>query len=168
MRESDEQGRFFVAFGPLAVSAFYRAMLPAGAAGAATGACAVCALLVGLTTTSILLCSHFHQEAGDRAIGKLSPVVRLGTANAFAALAALVAMCYASCAAAACLGILAPFPTLLALLASAPSAVGLLRFVGAHHADPSTVFRAKFYAVKWHATFGFALAASLAVPALAL
>ena len=35
-------------------------------------------LLIGLTTTTILFCSHFHQIEGDRAHGKMSPLVRLG------------------------------------------------------------------------------------------
>lgn len=35
-------------------------------------------LLVGITTTTILFCSHFHQIEGDRAHGKMSPLVRLG------------------------------------------------------------------------------------------
>lgn len=37
------------------------------------------ALTGGLTTTAILFCSHFHQTRGDRAAGKMSPLVRLGT-----------------------------------------------------------------------------------------
>lgn len=41
---------------------------------------AAAAAVVGLTTTAILLCSHLHQEATDRAAGKLSPVVRFGCA----------------------------------------------------------------------------------------
>jgi 1,4-dihydroxy-2-naphthoate octaprenyltransferase len=36
-------------------------------------------VLVGLTTTVILFCSHFHQIKGDTAAGKRSPLVRLGT-----------------------------------------------------------------------------------------
>ena len=38
----------------------------------------LCGGFVGATTTIMLFCSHFHQEDGDRAAGKLSPVVRLG------------------------------------------------------------------------------------------
>ena len=40
------------------------------------------AVLVGCTTAFILFTSHFHQEDGDRAAGKLSPVVRLGLPGA--------------------------------------------------------------------------------------
>lgn len=44
---------------------------------------ATAALLVGLTTTSILFCSHFHQIEGDTAAGKKSPLVRLGTRRGY-------------------------------------------------------------------------------------
>ena len=37
---------------------------------------------VGITVTSILFCSHFHQIDGDRAAGKMSPLVRLGAQRA--------------------------------------------------------------------------------------
>ena len=80
----------FWAFGPLATVAFYLALLPAAgsAAAAAGGGLAVPAhvwvlsVLVGITTTVILFCSHFHQIEGDKAAGKLSPLVRLGTETA--------------------------------------------------------------------------------------
>lgn len=37
--------------------------------------------LVGVTVAAILFCSHFHQIEGDRAAGKMSPLVRLGPTN---------------------------------------------------------------------------------------
>eukprot|EP00879_Flechtneria_rotunda_P010519 GHRR01010996.1.p1 GENE.GHRR01010996.1~~GHRR01010996.1.p1 ORF type:complete len:144 (-),score=28.36 GHRR01010996.1:307-738(-) len=39
-------------------------------------------VLVGITTTVILFCSHWHQIEGDIKAGKMSPLVRLGTAKA--------------------------------------------------------------------------------------
>ena len=48
-----------------------------GAARISAGAAAASGV-VGLTTTSVLFCSHFHQIAGDTAAGKRSPLVRLG------------------------------------------------------------------------------------------
>ena len=88
----------FMAFGPLATAAFYLAQLPpsaganaaAAVAGSGTAAAAagvasvpavvwVSSVLVGITTTVILFCSHFHQIKGDTAAGKRSPLVRLGT-----------------------------------------------------------------------------------------
>lgn len=44
---------------------------------------ATAAFLVGLTTTSILFCSHFHQIEGDIAARKMSPLVRLGTRRGY-------------------------------------------------------------------------------------
>lgn len=41
----------------------------------------VCSLVMGITVTLILFCSHFHQAVDDKAAGKLSPIVRMGTAN---------------------------------------------------------------------------------------
>ncbi len=50
----------------------------------------VCSIVVGITTTAILFCSHFHQIDGDRAAGKLSPLVRLGTKRALSVRCACV------------------------------------------------------------------------------
>jgi 1,4-dihydroxy-2-naphthoate octaprenyltransferase len=46
---------------------------------------AAASVLVGLTTTGILFCSHFHQIEGDLSAGKQSPLVRLGASRAFQA-----------------------------------------------------------------------------------
>ena len=40
------------------------------------------ALLVAYPVSLVLFCSHFHQEFDDRAVGKLSPIVRLGVVRA--------------------------------------------------------------------------------------
>jgi 1,4-dihydroxy-2-naphthoate octaprenyltransferase len=82
----------FAAFGPLATGAFCLA-LAAGTGGSvwvnapltpvlSQGGVFGAAIMVGLTTTCILFTSHFHQEAGDRAAGKMSPVVKLGLERA--------------------------------------------------------------------------------------
>ena len=56
---------------------------PGGAVAAdVSPAAVVCSVVVGITTTIILFCSHFHQIADDKAANKMSPLVRLGTANA--------------------------------------------------------------------------------------
>ena len=41
----------------------------------------VSSIVVGITTSLILFCSHFHLVADDKAAHKMSPLVRLGTAN---------------------------------------------------------------------------------------
>jgi 2-carboxy-1,4-naphthoquinone phytyltransferase len=77
----------FVAFGPSATPAFFLALLATATAAAGkertvtAGLSAVTPLVwllacaVGLSTTLILLTSHFHQIEGDRAAGKWSPLV---------------------------------------------------------------------------------------------
>lgn len=92
----------FWAFGPLATTAFYLACQTAPstlaytAAAVNTGAAhpalpvlagvssllQLLSVVVGITTTVILFCSHWHQIQGDLAAGKMSPLVRLGTARA--------------------------------------------------------------------------------------
>ncbi|OAE24856.1 hypothetical protein AXG93_4242s1280 [Marchantia polymorpha subsp. ruderalis] len=71
----------FFAFGPLATTAFYLSQAQASAAAVlpVTVATIGASVLVGITTSLILFCSHFHQIEGDTAAGKLSPLVRLGT-----------------------------------------------------------------------------------------
>lgn len=46
-----------------------------------SAAAVACSVVVGITTSLILFCSHFHQIAEDMAANKISPLVRLGTAN---------------------------------------------------------------------------------------
>jgi 1,4-dihydroxy-2-naphthoate octaprenyltransferase len=90
-----------MAFGPLATTAFYLAHSPAHTTAAAAGPAAagaaagingllagvsplvgLLAVLVGISTSVILFCSHWHQIQGDIRAGKMSPLVRLGTENA--------------------------------------------------------------------------------------
>ena len=51
----------------------------AGQAMLVSHSAAAASVVVGLTTASILFCSHFHQLATDKTAGKLSPIVRLGS-----------------------------------------------------------------------------------------
>ncbi|XP_042008759.1 2-carboxy-1,4-naphthoquinone phytyltransferase, chloroplastic-like isoform X2 [Salvia splendens] len=68
----------FVAFGPFATTAFY--LLQSSTKQLSiSGAVVASSILVGITTSLILFCSHFHQIEDDKAVGKLSPLVRLGT-----------------------------------------------------------------------------------------
>ena len=68
----------FFAFGPLATSAFYLAMVQQQATVAIPPLLWALSVCVGITTTIILFCSHFHQIQGDLVAGKMSPLVRLG------------------------------------------------------------------------------------------
>jgi 2-carboxy-1,4-naphthoquinone phytyltransferase len=115
-------------------------------------------LLVALPTAVILFCSHFHQLVDDRAAGKRSPIVRLGTERAARVLrVALIAM-FALQAVAYLAGALPPLPALLAS-ATAPHAVQLAAFVSEHHAKPERVRAAKYFAVRLHFFHGMALTA---------
>ena len=56
-----------------------------------SAAVVVSSVVVGITTSLILFCSHFHQIADDTAAKKMSPLVRLGTANGVKVTCCLVA-----------------------------------------------------------------------------
>lgn len=164
----------FISFGPLATCAFY---LAAAAVSPLTGgqtalslasvspAACVASLLVGCTTTAILFCSHFHQEKTDKAAGKQSPIVRLGTAKAAQALRLGVLATYALSTSASLAGWL-PLPVACAALLAAPVARTLLTFVGTNHGDPGIVFKAKFFATRWHASTGLLLTLAFAAARL--
>ena len=64
----------FFAFGPLGVAAGYYSQTQSWSLTSLAAS-----LIVGISTTLILFCSHFHQVKDDLAAGKLSPIVRLGT-----------------------------------------------------------------------------------------
>lgn len=64
----------FFAFGPLAVSAAYYSQTQSW-----SSVSFAASIILGISTTLILFCSHFHQVEDDLAAGKYSPIVRLGT-----------------------------------------------------------------------------------------
>jgi len=151
----------FFAFGPLAFSAAYYSQTQSW-----SKVNLAASVIVGITTSLILFCSHFHQIKDDVAVGKRSPIVRLGTQKA------------ANLLPWACSGIylltiilvgIGQFPmwTLLMVL-SLPFAIKLCRYVGANHHKPEKVFNCKFIAVALHfwsgllLGFGFVLAGWLA------
>jgi 2-carboxy-1,4-naphthoquinone phytyltransferase len=177
----------FVAFGPLATAAFYLTLAPRGALDAAAAAAAATvgspalaavaavppsiwalSFLVGASTTVILFCSHFHQTQGDKAVGKMSPLVRLGTARGVAVLRAAVALTYAS-AAVACgpLGLLPPLPVIVAAAVSLGAARQTVAFAEANHEEARLVAPLKRFATRWHIAWGGGLAAGLALAAWA-
>ncbi|KAE8672779.1 1,4-dihydroxy-2-naphthoate polyprenyltransferase [Hibiscus syriacus] len=67
----------FAAFGPFATTAFY--LLLGSTSGMIilplTRTVLSASLLVGLTTSLILFCSHFHQVEEDISVGKMSPLI---------------------------------------------------------------------------------------------
>jgi 2-carboxy-1,4-naphthoquinone phytyltransferase len=133
----------FFAFGPLAVGAAYYSQTQAWSWPSQTAS-----WVLGLTTSLILFCSHFHQVADDEAAGKRSPIVRLGTARGAQLLPWICAVAYGLIVGLVALGQCPP-ATLLSL-AGVPGAVRLCREVGQYHDQPDRIQNCKFIAVGLH------------------
>jgi len=133
----------FFCFGPVAVAAAYYSQ-----AQTFSVASFVASIVVGVATSLILFCSHFHQVTDDLAAGKKSPIVRLGTANAANLLPWLCGSIYLLTSLFVILGSF-PMWTLLIWL-SVPFAVKLSRHVLQYHDRPEKVSNCKFIAVALH------------------
>jgi len=134
------EGLCFLAFGPLGVGAAYYSQTQSWS-WASQGA----GLVVGLTVTLVLFCSHFHQVDDDLAAGKRSPIVRIGTARGAALLPWWCGAGFAIVGVGIALGW---FPGWTALTAaSAYPAWQLCRHVSRYHDHPERVSTAKFYAI---------------------
>lgn len=133
----------FFTFGPLVVSAAYYSQAHRWSLVALAAA-----VLVGLTTSIILFCSHFHQVKDDLAAGKRSPIVRLGTATGAQILIGLCLSVYGLTLLFWGRGLF-PIWTLL-MFASLYSTLKLCRHVRAHHNQPQRVSNCKFMAVSLH------------------
>ncbi|KAK3284867.1 hypothetical protein CYMTET_7505 [Cymbomonas tetramitiformis] len=120
---------------------------------------------VGITTSVILFCSHFHQVAGDIAAGKRSPVVRLGVVNASKVLCIPVIAIYGLVMAFVVAGWL-PIACVMLYGLTIPAALQLLSFVRENHLVPEKVAPAKIFATKWHTLTGLMLAIGLTLPRL--
>lgn len=114
------------------------------------------ATLVAYPTTLILFCSHFHQIHDDAAVGKRSPIVRLGTLLASRVLAlAVCVLCilqvyfYFSSA--------LPFLPFALSACAFPIAIKLAFFVLQYHDKPNFVRAAKYKAVSFHFFHGMLL-----------
>lgn len=140
----------FFAYGPLALSAVYYSQT-----GQWSAVNLAASIIIGLTTSLILFCSHFHQMEDDIAAGKRSPIVRLGTKQSAQVLPWWNLMIFG----------LAPLFIALKLfplwsmfiLGSLPFAIHLCRFIGRHHDQPSRVNNSKFIAVALHFWSGLLL-----------
>ncbi|TVQ60005.1 MAG: 2-carboxy-1,4-naphthoquinone phytyltransferase [Spirulina sp. DLM2.Bin59] len=144
----------FVTFGPMAIAAaLYSQGLEFSPLAAGV------AMFVGLTTTLILFCSHFHQVADDLAAGKRSPIVRLGTARGAKLLTWGLTLCFGGYGLGLILGIF-PLGTGLIFL-TLPIAWQLIRQVQQYHDQPEQIKNCKFIAVKLHFWSGLLLIAGL-------
>ncbi|MBD2499107.1 2-carboxy-1,4-naphthoquinone phytyltransferase [Anabaena azotica] len=133
----------FFAFGPLAVSAGYYSQTPTWSISSLAAS-----VIVGIVTSLILFCSHFHQVKDDIAAGKRSPIVRLGTAKGAKLLTWFTASIYPLTLLFVLLGFF-PIWTLLSWL-SLPYAFKLCRHVQHNHNQPEKVSNCKFIAVAIH------------------
>ncbi|MFS7979237.1 putative 1,4-dihydroxy-2-naphthoate polyprenyltransferase [Helianthus anomalus] len=152
----------FAAFGPFATTAFY--LLQGGSTRVETlpitGTILAASVLVGITTSLILFCSHFHQIPGDKAVGKLSPLVRIGTETGSHVVKISVISLYSLLF---LLGICKVLPTTSIFLCALTLPMGKLvvSFVSDNHQDKTKIFMAKYFCVRLHALFGAALATGM-------
>lgn len=144
----------FFTFGILAISAVYYSQTQSFSL-----VIIPTSILIGITTSIILFCSHFHQVQDDISAGKKSPIVRLGTEkgvsvlkwstlSVFILLLGFVIFDYLS------------WKTLIIYI-SLPLASQLISFVQTYHDQPEQVKNCKFLAVNWHFASGMLLALGL-------
>lgn len=147
----------FISFGPLAVGAAYYSQAQTWSLGSQ-----MAGAVIGITTSLVLFCSHFHQVEDDMIAGKRSPIVRLGTRRGAQLLPVLCLMVLGLVV----LGVgLDHFPawTLIALV-SVPAAVRLSQHVWRYHDQPERVSNAKFFAIGFHFWSGVLLGLGLVLP----
>ncbi|MBE9029438.1 2-carboxy-1,4-naphthoquinone phytyltransferase [filamentous cyanobacterium LEGE 11480] len=136
-----------IAFGPLACSAAYYSQTQSWSWNNLFAS-----LIVGLATSLILFSSHFNQIKDDLAVGKLSPVVRLGGQRAAKLLPWLCGLVYALLT----IGVMTKlFPawTILGLL-SCPVAQRLCETVGRDYQQPEKLLKCRLIAVEMHFWLG--------------
>lgn len=156
----------FAAFGPFATTAFYFSqggkILSQGSEVfqlPITGRVLSASLFVGITTSLILFCSHFHQIEDDQAVGKISPLVRMGTETGSKVVQVSVTVLYSLLSVLVLTRILPPITAFLCAL-TFPIGKLVLKFVEENHNNKIKIFMAKYYCVRLHAAFGAALATS--------
>ncbi len=136
----------FVTFGPLGVAAAYYSQTQSWSMlDISTLAASV---IVGIATTLILFCSHFHQVEDDIAAGKRSPIVRLGIETGTKLLPWFSGSIFVFTGIFVALGMF-PLATLLSL-AGLPFAIKLSRQVQTYYQEPDKLINCKFIAVGLH------------------
>jgi 2-carboxy-1,4-naphthoquinone phytyltransferase len=140
----------FICFGPLALAAAYYSQTQSWSL-----VNTVASIIIGILTSLILFCSHFHQVADDLAAGKKSPIVRLGTKLGADAVVWLVLSIYVLA-----LGSIAARvfpPATLGILLGLPIALQLCNFVRTNHDRPEIIRTCKYLAVRLHFVTGLLL-----------
>lgn len=133
----------FFTFGPLAIAAAYYSQ-----AGTFSLSSLAASIIIGITTSIILFCSHFHQVADDLKAGKKSPIVRLGTLKGSKVLTVVTVLVYVLTVVFVLLQVYPPLTLLIFL--SLPFAWQLVNHVNQNHDQPQLVSNCKFIAVNLH------------------
>lgn len=146
-----------ICFGPLALSAAYYSQTQAWSI-----ANLAASLIIGISTSIILFCSHFHQVKDDLAAGKRSPIVRMGSELGAKVLNWSTISIYALTVIGAMSGLF-PIATILIFL-SLPLAIKLTNFVGEYYNKPDKVRTCKYLAVRLHFVSGLLFALGFCLP----
>jgi 2-carboxy-1,4-naphthoquinone phytyltransferase len=146
-----------ICFGPLALGAAYYSQAQSWSI-----TNLIASLIIGISTSLILFCSHFHQVKDDLAAGKFSPIVRMGTKMGAQVLKWTTASIYILTGLAVIISLF-PTATLLVFL-SLPLALKLTKFVGEYFDRPDRVRTCKYLAVRLHFVSGLLLALGFYLP----
>lgn len=144
----------FVTFGPMAIASAYYSQAQSFSESSLWAS-----TIIGISTSIILFCSHFHQVTDDIAAGKKSPIVRLGTDLGAKVLISSVILFYGLCGVLTLMKIL-PYNALIVML-STPIAYQLINHVRQYHNQPEKVKNSKFIAVNLHFFSGLLLCLGL-------
>ncbi len=144
----------FFTFGPMAIEAVYYSQIHTFSLNSLWTS-----ILIGISTSIILLCSHFHQIKDDILAGKKSPIVRFGTYKSSRILTASIIVFYSICS----LLMLAKVLPLTCgiVIVSLPIALQLIKLVQENHNVPDQVKNSKFIAVNFHFVSGLLLSLGL-------
>lgn len=150
----------FFTFGPMAVAAAYYSQVQSFSSRGLAAS-----IIIGISTSIILFCSHFHQVEDDIAAGKQSPIVRLGTQRGAQLLRWFSGSIFALTVFLIVLGLFPSWTGLIAL--SLPFAIDLVNHVSSYHDQPEKVSNCKFIAVKLHFFSGLFLGCGFVMANLA-
>ncbi len=151
----------WLAFGPLATAAALLALAPSGSNDVMIPWATATSLGAGpaLATTLVLFCSHLHQVTEDKAHGKRSPLVRLGTRRGAALIPWIIwitliiewiPVAQGHWPATSMLGII-----------GLPPGLALIRLLKKHHNQPELIKGCKFLALRFQALNGLGLSLGL-------
>lgn len=149
----------FFAFGPLAMSASYYSQTQTFSTINLWAS-----IVIGTATSLILFCSHFNQVKDDAAIGKLSPVVRLGSARSAQLLPWICGGLYGAIAVGVLFNL---FPAFVLLsYVSIPVANRLCKLVLNNYDQPQKLIFCRLVAVEVHFWYGLMIGAGFWIAGL--